>query len=114
MRDMFWLPVIDCRTAQPTRKLRRCPPLPAVRRFNDLSSLDKIAGVQAKVDNVKGIMASNIAKALDNVDKLDDIDDKAVAIADGANKFKNSTGQLKRNMQVRGLCTRAAVAFDQA
>lgn len=67
--------------------------------FNDLSGIDKMAAVQGKVDAVKGVMASNINQALKNVDRLEDIDEKAVVLAETANKFKNTSGSLKRNMQ---------------
>lgn len=67
--------------------------------FNDLNSIDKLTAVQGKVDAVKGIMAQNINQALANTTKLEDIDDKAVVLADAANKFKNTSGSLKRAQQ---------------
>jgi hypothetical protein len=70
-------------------------------RFNDIQNMDKLANVQAKVEGVKSVMASSINQALKNTEKLEDIDDKAVVLADSANKFKSSTGSLKRNMQWR-------------
>jgi hypothetical protein len=69
--------------------------------FNDIQNMDKLANVQAKVEGVKSVMASSINQALKNTEKLEDIDDKAVVLADSANKFKSSTGSLKRNMQWR-------------
>jgi hypothetical protein len=71
------------------------------RRFNDLNSIDKLANVQGKVDAVKGVMQTNIAQALKNTDRMEDIDEKAVVLADSASKFKNSAGSLKRNMRWR-------------
>lgn len=70
-------------------------------RFNDLSSIDKLSSVTSKVDNLKGIMQSNIQQALKNTDKLEDIDDKVVVLADTANKFKSNASAVKRNMQCR-------------
>lgn len=70
-------------------------------QFNDLSSMDKLAAVQAKVDSVKDTMRTNIDAALRNTDKLDDLDDRAVAIAASAGRFKDKTGELKRTMQWR-------------
>jgi len=70
-------------------------------QFNDLSSMDKLASVQAKVDGVKDTMRGNIDAALRNTDKLDDLDDRAVAIAASAGRFKDKTGDLKRTMQWR-------------
>jgi len=72
-----------------------------LRRFNDLNSIDKLANVQGKVDAVKGVMQTNIAQALKNTDRMEDIDEKAVVLADSASKFKNSAGSLKRNMRWR-------------
>jgi len=69
--------------------------------FNDLNSIDKLANVQGKVDAVKGVMQTNIAQALKNTDRMEDIDEKAVVLADSASKFKNSAGSLKRNMRWR-------------
>ena len=63
--------------------------------FNDLKSLDKMAGVQAKVDAVTGVMQSNISLALRNTDRIEDIDEKATTLADSANKFKQSSTALK-------------------
>lgn len=70
-------------------------------RFNDLSSIDKLSAVQGKVDAVRGVMQSNINQALKNTEKIEDIDDKAVNLAESANRFKNSSTQLKRSMRCR-------------
>lgn len=69
--------------------------------FNDLKSIDKIASVQAKVDAVTGVMQKNIEMALKNTDRIEDIDEKAVVLADSAQKFKNSGTALKRKMRCR-------------
>lgn len=69
--------------------------------FNDLKNIDKIAGVQAKVDQVTGIMQKNIEIALKNTDRIEDIDEKAVVLADSANKFKTGASALKRKMRCR-------------
>jgi len=69
--------------------------------FNDLQSVDKLANVQAKVDGVRTVMQSNIQSALKNTDKIEDIDEKAVVLADSANKFKSASTGLKRNMRWR-------------
>lgn len=71
------------------------------RRFNDLKGIDKIANVQAKVDAVTGVMQKNIESALRNTDRIEDIDEKAVVLADSAAKFKNAGAALKRNMRCR-------------
>jgi hypothetical protein len=77
-------------------------PAPAASlRFNDLKAIDKIANVQSKVDAVTGVMQKNIEQALKNTDRIEDIDEKAVVLADSALKFKNAGGSLKRNMRCR-------------
>lgn len=57
--------------------------------------------MQSKVDAVKGVMQNNIQQALKNTDRIEDIDEKAVVLADSANKFKNASGSLKRSMRWR-------------
>ncbi len=69
--------------------------------FNDLESIDKIANVQSKVDTVKGVMHNNIQAALKNTEKIEDIDEKAVVLADSASKFKDKATSLKRGMRCR-------------
>lgn len=69
--------------------------------FNDLKSIDKIANVQSKVDAVTGQMQKNIELALKNTDRIEDIDEKAVVLADSALKFKQGGAALKRKMRCR-------------
>ena len=69
--------------------------------FNDLKTIDKVASVQSKVDAVTGVMQKNIESALKNTDRIEDIDEKAVVLADSAQKFKNSGTALKRKMRCR-------------
>lgn len=69
--------------------------------FNDLKSIDKIANVQEKVAAVTGVMQKNIELALKNTDRIEDIDEKAVTLADSAQKFKSASGALKSKMRCR-------------
>ena len=57
--------------------------------------------LQAKVDAVTGVMQKNIESALKNTDRIEDIDEKAVVLADSAKQFKNSAGAAKRLMRCR-------------
>ena len=77
------------------------PTCPLHCRFNDLNSIDKIAGVQAKVTAVTGVMQKNIEAAMRNTDRIEDIDDKAVVLAEGASRFNKASQQLKRSMRCR-------------
>lgn len=69
--------------------------------FNDLKQLDKITNAQAKVDAVTTVMQKNIEMALKNTDRLEDVDEKAVQLAESANKFRQGGAALKRKMQWR-------------
>lgn len=69
--------------------------------FNDLKQIDKISNVQSKVDAVTSVMGKNIEMALKNTDRIEDIDEKAVVLADSAQKFKQGSGALKRKMRCR-------------
>ena len=79
--------------------------------FNDLKSLDKIAGVQAKVDQVTGVMQSNISLALRNTDRIEDIDEKATTLADTAQKFKSGATALKNSERCKLIKCYAMVAL---
>jgi hypothetical protein len=90
--------------------------------FNDLKAMDKIAGVQAKVDAVTGVMRENVNLAMKNNDRcvggpqasrqqatasthalppslppcsIDDIDTKASDLADSAQNFSKASSSLK-------------------
>lgn len=69
--------------------------------FNDLNSIDKVASVQAKVNSVTRVMQSNIEAAIKNTDRIEDIDEKAVVLAEGASRFNKASQQLKRSMRCR-------------
>ncbi len=79
--------------------------------FNDLKSLDKIAGVQAKVDAVTNVMQSNISLALRNTDRIEDIDEKANTLAESANKFKVGATNLKNSERCKLIKCYAMVAL---
>ena len=91
--------VLLCASHTHPRPLFVAPP--TTTRFNDLNSIDKISGVQAKVNAVTGVMQKNIETAMRNTDRIEDIDDKAVVLAEGASKFNKAATQLKRNMRCR-------------
>jgi len=61
----------------------------------------KLKGVQDKVEEVKEIMKTNVQKALDNVDKLDEIEEKSDKFLDQAKMFKRDATQLKRQMRCK-------------
>ncbi len=57
--------------------------------------------MQAKVDAVTGVMQKNIEMALKNTDSIEKVDEKAVTLADSAQKFKTAGTALKRKMRCR-------------
>jgi len=90
-------------TCAPNGLDNKCKPLLKVLcdEFNDLKAIDKIATVQAKVDAVTGVMQKNIELALKNTDSIEKVDEKAVTLADSAQKFKTAGTALKRKMRCR-------------
>lgn len=62
---------------------------------------------QAQVDEVVGIMRTNVEKVLERDQKLSELDDRADALQQGASQFEQQAGKLKRkfwwkNLKVRG------------
>ncbi len=47
------------------------------------------------------MVQKNIEAALKNTDRIEDIDEKAEVLAEGANRFKNAGTSLKRTMRCR-------------
>lgn len=61
----------------------------------------KLANVQNKVDEVKDIMKTNVQRALDNVEKLEEIEDKAEKFENQAKMFKRDATTLKRQQRCK-------------
>jgi len=51
---------------------------------------------QAQVDEVVGIMRTNVEKVLERDSKLSELDDRADALNQGASLFEQQAGKLKR------------------
>lgn len=56
----------------------------------------KIQQTQAQVDEVVGIMRTNVEKVLERDQKLSELDDRADALQQGASQFEQQAGRLKR------------------
>mmetsp|Transcript_97337 Transcript_97337/g.236721 ORF Transcript_97337/g.236721 Transcript_97337/m.236721 type:complete len:246 (+) Transcript_97337:185-922(+) len=80
-------------------------------RYDDLRSLDKVASVAARVDEVTGVMQENIAIVLANTERVDQIDDKASGLAASADKFGKKATQLRKTMQCRYYKLNALIAL---
>ncbi|KAJ1489501.1 synaptobrevin-domain-containing protein [Baffinella frigidus] len=67
-------------------------------KFDDVAAVDKVAGVQAQVDDVKMTMEDNVQQMLRQHEKLEDLEDKADTMRSEASKFKKGAGQLASRM----------------
>lgn len=67
-------------------------------KYNDPGAIDKLTGLQNKVDNVKTIMHTNINNALINIDKLESIENKSKELEINSIIFKKNTKELKNKM----------------
>ena len=67
-------------------------------KYDNLESIDKVRGVMAQVDEVKGVMHENVNKMLENHAKLEDLDDKAEELRNEAGTFKKGATKLKNRM----------------
>lgn len=56
----------------------------------------RLQQTQAKVDEVVGIMRVNVEKVLERDQKLSELDNRADALQEGASKFEQQAGKLKR------------------
>ena len=62
-----------------------------------------MAQQQAQVDEVVGIMRNNVEKVLERDQKLNELDEKADALQDGASQFEKSAGKLKNKFWVENM-----------
>ena len=62
-----------------------------------------MAQQQAQVDEVVGIMRNNVEKVLERDQKLNELDEKADALQDGASQFEKSAGKLKNKFWMENL-----------
>jgi len=72
---------------------------------------DKLKNVQDKVDAVKEVMKDNVAKALDNVDALDELEGKSEQFESQAKQFEKSATKTKTMMRCRDIKITALIAF---
>ena len=62
------------------------------------------------MDEVVGIMRNNVEKVLERDQKLNELDEKADALQDGASQFEKSAGKLKNKFWMENLKTIIACA----
>ncbi|XP_065175674.1 vesicle-associated membrane protein 3-like [Sycon ciliatum] len=63
-----------------------------------MSQNKKLQDTQNQVDEVMGIMRTNVDKVLERDQKLTDLDDRAENLQVGANQFERTATRLKRRM----------------
>ncbi len=71
---------------------------PAAVKYDDVTAVNKVAAVQAQVDDVKMTMEDNVQQMLRQHEKLEDLEDKADTMRSEASKFKRGAGQLASKM----------------
>lgn len=60
---------------------------------------DKLQMVSGQVEQVKGIMQDNVSKALNNVDNLNELENKSAKFEEQAKRFEKQSGQVKKMMR---------------
>ena len=63
----------------------------------------RMAQQQAQVDEVCGIMKDNLEKVLERDAKLNELDERADALQDGASQFEKQAGKLKNKFWLQNL-----------
>ena len=64
--------------------------------FANADANHRLRETRKQVDEVVGIMKTNVVKALERDQKLSELDDRAEALEQGASQFKSSSTRLKR------------------
>ncbi|XP_054158850.1 synaptobrevin-1-like isoform X3 [Oppia nitens] len=67
------------------------------------ASSKRLQQTQAQVDEVVGIMRTNVEKVLERDNKLSELDDRADALQHGASQFEQQAGKLKRKFWWKNL-----------
>ena len=63
----------------------------------------RMAQQQAQVDEVVGIMKNNLESVLERDSKLNELDERADALQDGASQFEKQAGKLKNKFWLQNL-----------
>ena len=70
-------------------------PLPGPQQMQQVMAQKRMAQQQAQVDDVVGIMRTNVEKVLERDQKLSQLDERADALQNGASQFEKQAGKLK-------------------
>jgi len=67
-------------------------------KYNDVANVDKIAKTENKINDVKSLMHQNIENALQNCEKLQNLELKAEELSQSSNIFRGGARQLRNKM----------------
>lgn len=68
------------------------------RKYNDLAGVDRMTEVSTKVDEVRVMMEGNINRLIDNAEALNQVEDKAENLRQGASHFQRQSDDMRRLM----------------
>jgi len=83
-----------------------------MKSYSEPGDQDSVTQVQQKVDGVKSLMHENVRKILETHTTLDNLQDKSADMNASALKFVQQSTDLKRQMQIRNLKVKAALAIS--
>lgn len=78
-------------------------PLPGPQQMQQVMAQRRMNQQQAQVDEVTGIMKDNLEKVLERDCKLNELDERADALQDGASQFEKQAGKLKNKFWLQNL-----------
>ena len=67
-----------------------------VDKYQEINKVNQISAINDDIDEVKLDMRENIRKATDNINKVEDLDEKSNRIRLNADSFKNNAKKLER------------------
>ena len=83
--------------------------VPAAKEMQKILAEKRMAQQQAQVDEVVGIMRTNVEKVLERDSKLTHLDERADALQSGASQFEKQAGKLKQKFWLQN--TRWIILF---
>merc|ERR1712142_1202188 len=78
-------------------------PLPGPQQMQQVMAQKRMAQQQAQVDDVVGIMRTNVEKVLERDQKLSQLDERADALQNGASQFEKQAGKLKNKFWLQNM-----------
>lgn len=74
-----------------------------MKQYDDVESQDKASEVQAKVNQIQGIMQDNVKRILESHQTMDTLESRSANMSTQANQFLRQSVDLRRQMQWRDL-----------